>query len=166
MNQTDKIIETGEDILVVNNNPKENYKCVIELLSKLDTTKYDPTITLITDNIHAELFKNLDFSVEMTPCDQHKINDKSLSGKKKIIVNDFNYHCKNDPYALRYFEFDENVYKIVLFSPLAPGHSSIAEHLHELMKNNTLYINNNVVYCKNPKYIPDPRFVKKKSSWL
>ena len=164
----DQIITTRQNILVVNTDGEQNYKFATKLVSRLDTTKYDPTITLVTDNTHAELFKNLGFTVETTPYyrNQHEMNDKSLSGKKKIILIDFNQHYKNDPDALRYISgFSENIYQIVLFSPLPPGHGPSAEKLLELMGNDTLYIDNDVVYCPTPKYIPDPRFIEKKSSW-
>ena len=161
MDQIDKIIETGQNILVVNNNMEQNYKLVIELLSKLDKTKYFPNISLSVDETQCKLFDNLGFELFHCTSFSHSywLNGETETGQKKIVLIDFDAFCKNDSsyYWDQINVFNENVYQIVMSS------ENNAKKLHKLMGDNIVYICNNDILSLS--YIPDPRFVEKKSSW-
>ena len=161
MDKIDQIIKTGQNILVVNNDIKQSYKFVSELLSRLDATKYDSSISIIINDIDLQFFNKLKFTI-MPYIRPIYIENNIL--KKKIVIIDFDQHRYTDPDVLEYIgKFGSNVFLIVLCFPSSSKKTE--EKLHELMGNDTLYINDNIVYCPTPKYIPDPRFVEKSSRW-
>jgi hypothetical protein len=167
----DKIIDTQQDILLVNTNGDENYKFILTLLSKLNKNEYDSTLSIFIDEKYKNSFENLGFDINSIRSLRNGLNRKST--KKIILVIDYNEYYHNDQDAFKTISKPhKEVYKIVLYSPTNSPTNGM-EILRNGMGDEILYIDNNVVYSANPKYIldpkyiPDPRFVEpeKKSFW-